>query len=85
MEEDIWLGQRRRRRAMDIITRLAKEVCPAYHGKFVSAISYRTGLSRRKISDDYLVVLLDVGILRLNGGMLHLVDTQGGNQGEARD
>ena len=83
MEEDIWLGQRRRRRAMDIITRLAKEVCPAYHGKFVSAVSYRTGLSRRKISDDYLVVLLDVGILKRSDGTLHFVGLPDGDSNAA--
>jgi len=73
-EEDIWLGQRRRRRAMDTITRLAKELCPIPPSKFVSVVSYRTGLSRRKIADDYLETLLDVGILEFKEGTLYIVE-----------
>ena len=76
-EEDIWLGQRRRRRAMDIISKLAKELCPMPQGKFISIASYRTGLSRRKIADDYLVILLDVGILTVKEGILHLAGESG--------
>lgn len=83
-EEDIWLGQSRRKRAMDIISRLAKEMCPISHGKFVSIVSYKTGLSRRKIAEDYLVVLTDVGILQLNGGMLHLTRTQDSDNDAAK-
>ena len=33
-------------------------------------VSYRTGLSRRKVADDYLVVLIDVGIVELKNGVL---------------
>ena len=73
-EDDIWLGQRRRRRAMDIISRLAKELCPISRSKFVSMVSYRTGLSRRKVAEDYLVVLLDVEILKVSEGTLNLVE-----------
>ena len=83
-DDDIWLGQRRRRRAMEIILGLAKEMCPVPQGIFVSAVSYRTGLSRRKIGDDYLVVLLDVGHLRRNDGMLHLTSAHDGDPDEAR-
>ena len=71
-EEDIWLGQRRRMRAMDVFQKLAKELCPMPQGKFISIASYLTGLSRRKVADDYLLVLLDVGILTVNEGILHL-------------
>lgn len=74
-EEDMWLGQRRRKRAMDTITRLAKELCPIPPSKFVSMVSYRTGLSRRKIADDYLETLLDVGILEIKEGILTVVES----------
>ena len=73
-EEDIWLGQRRRRRAMDIISRLAKDLCPLSHRKFVSLVSYRTGLSPRKVADDYLEILLDVRILEIKEGILQVVE-----------
>jgi len=73
-QDDIWLGQGRRRRAMDIISRLAKELCPMSYRKFVSMVSYRTGLSRRKVADDYIVVLLDVGILENIAGTLSVVE-----------
>ena len=74
-EEDIWLGQRRRRRAMNAITRLARELCPISPSRFVSFVSFRTGLSRRKIADDYLETLLDVGILDNQEGVLTVVES----------
>ena len=73
-QDDIWLGQGRRRRAMEIISRLAKELCPMPYRKFVSMVSYRTGLSRRKVADDYIVVLLDVGILENKAGTLTVME-----------
>ena len=73
-EDDIWLGQSRRRRAMEVISRLAKKLCPMPYRKFVSMASYLTGLSRRKVADDYLVVLLDVGILEIKEGNLSVVE-----------
>jgi hypothetical protein len=72
-EEDIWLGQKRRKRAMDIILNLAKETCPISSSKFVSYVSYRTGLSRRKVRDDYLETLIDVALLELEKGILHYI------------
>jgi hypothetical protein len=71
-EDDIWLGQTRRKRAMEIISRLAKEMCPLPFSKFVSFVSYKTGLSRRKVETDYLETLLDVEILELKEGILQL-------------
>jgi len=71
-EEDIWLGQGRRKRAMDTVERLAKELCPIPYKRFVCTVSYRTGLSYRKIADDYLEVLLQIGLLKRNGDILLL-------------
>ena len=59
---------------MDVISRLAKELCPMPYRKFVSMVSYRTGLSRRKLADDYIVVLLDVGILVNKEGTLNVAE-----------
>ena len=73
-QDDIWLGRSRRKRAMEVITRLAKEYCPMPYRKFVSMASYRTGLSRRKVGDDYLVALLDVEILENKEGNLSIVE-----------
>ena len=63
-EDDIWLGQQRRKRAMDTILRLAKELLPMPYEQFVCELSYRTGISHRKLTDDYLRVLLGVGLLK---------------------
>ena len=73
-EEDIWRGTSRRRQTMDTISRLANELLPMSEKKWVSMISYRTGLSRRKVADDYLVVLIDVGIIELRSGVLSVVE-----------
>lgn len=73
---DVWLGQGRRRLAMDVILDLVKEYCPLPHGKLVSKISYMTGLSRRKIADDYLIVLRDIGMLEIIGGVVTIVEAK---------
>lgn len=73
-EEDIWLGQERRKRAMETIQKLARELCPTSYKRFACTVSYRTGLSYRKITDDYLVVLLQIGILKRKENTLTVRD-----------
>jgi hypothetical protein len=73
-EENLWLGQDRRKRAMETILKLAKELCPIPFKKFACVVSYRTGLSLRKITDDYLEVLLELGLLKRNESMLNTGD-----------
>ena len=73
-EEDLWLGQERRKRATDTILRLARELLPMPHKRFACIVSYRTGLSYRKVTDDYLEVLLGIGYLRRNENLLTLGD-----------
>ena len=82
-EDKLWPGTRKRMQQMDTISRLAKEMCPISYRKFISAAAYSTGLTPRKMREDYVEVLLGVGILRLNGGILQSADSQGENQGEA--
>lgn len=65
-EENVWLGQERRKRAMETIRKLARENCPMPYKKFASLVSYRTGLSYRKVTDDYLEILLELGLLKRN-------------------
>ena len=73
-EETNWLGQDRRKRAMATIIKLARELCPISYKKFACTVSYRTGLSLRKITDDYLEVLLELGLLERNDSNLALGD-----------
>jgi len=75
-EEDLWLGQARRKRAQETITRLAKETCPISYKRFVCLVSYRTGLSYRKISDDYLEILLELGLLKRNDNILTMAEAE---------
>jgi hypothetical protein len=79
-EEDIWFGQGRRKRAMDTIMKIAKELCPISLKKFVCITSFRTGLSLCKISDDYLQILLEVEFLTRNNNTLKISGTQGGQK-----
>jgi hypothetical protein len=69
-EVDIWQGQERRKRAMETIKKLAQELFPMEYDKFACIVSYRTGLSLRKITDEYLKILLTVGIIERNGNTL---------------
>jgi hypothetical protein len=71
-EENVWFGQERRKRVMESIKQIARESCPISCERFASVVSYRTGLSLRKITDDYLKVLIDVGFLKLNFGKLNV-------------
>jgi hypothetical protein len=71
-EENIWFGQARRKRAMDSIIKLARELCPIQYKKFVGIVCFRTGLSLRKVTDDFLEILLELGLLKLNEGILTL-------------
>ena len=74
--EDEWLGQGRRKRTVEKIMTLAQELLPMSYKKFACTISYRTGLSLRKVTDDYLEVLIELGFLRRNDGMLELGRTE---------
>jgi len=71
-EVDIWQGQERRKRAMETIKNLAQELFPMEYDKFACIVSYRTGLSLRKITDEYLKILLTVGIIERNSNTLTL-------------
>lgn len=71
-EKDIWQGQERRKRAMDTITRLAQECFPMDYDEFACMVSYRTGLSLRKVTDEYLKILLTLGIVERDGNTLRL-------------
>jgi hypothetical protein len=73
-EENLWLGQDRRKRAMETILKLAEELCPMSCHKFACIVSYRTGLSLRKITDEYVEVLLATGLLERKGNILNLGD-----------
>jgi hypothetical protein len=75
-EESLWLGQDRRKRAMETILKLAKEHCPMPYKKFACIVSYRTGLSLRKITDDYLEVLLELGLLKRIENLLIMGDAE---------
>ena len=66
------LDRGRRKRAIEQIMKLAEEYCPISLKKFSCIASYKTGLSLRKITDDYLVILLELGFLRRNNGNLEL-------------
>jgi hypothetical protein len=72
-EENIWFGQERRKRAMETILKLAKESCPINYKKFYALVSFRTGLSLRKITEDYLEILLELGLLKIDYGILNYV------------
>ena len=52
--EDEWLGQGRRKRAVEKIMKLGQELLPIPYKKFACTVSYRTGLSLRKVTDDYM-------------------------------
>lgn len=71
-DEEEWLGQGRRKRAVEKILKIARELCPIQYKRFACTVSYRTGLSLRKVTDDYLEVLLELGFLKRNDGILEL-------------
>lgn len=73
-EESIWLGQERRKITIDTIKKLARELLPMRYNQFSCIVAYRTGLSLRKVTEDYLHVLLGIGFLEKKDGQLSLRD-----------
>lgn len=74
-------GAQRKKETMDAILQRAREELPkgmATH-QFVCLISYEMGLSTRKIKEDYIDVMISVGILQTKGCLLEL----GGREKEA--
>jgi len=71
-QETQWLGQERRKRAMDVILLSAYKFGSMGYDQFASKMSYETGLSLRKITDDYLRVLTNMGFLSRNGNDLKI-------------
>ena len=74
IKDECWLGQSRRKRAVEVIIELAKQNLPMSFKEFACLVSYKTGLSLRKITDDYLEVLLNVGVLKEKGGILSVAE-----------
>jgi uncharacterized Zn finger protein len=72
VDEEEWLGQGRRKRAVEKIMKLAKKLLPMSYKHFACTVSYRTGLSLRKVTDDYLEVLIELDLLKRNDGALEL-------------
>lgn len=60
---NIWMGQKRRKVAFSIIQELCKEIAPISFKKFCCEVAYRTGLSLRKISDDYMEILVSTNVI----------------------
>jgi hypothetical protein len=67
-----FLGTERRKNAMRIILQLCRENLPMEYKKFICVLSYRTGLTIRKVEEDYIEVLKTVGVLQQNKYMLEL-------------
>ncbi len=48
--------------------------------RFACLLSYRTGLCLRKVEDDYIQVLLGVGLLKMDGNILTLAEREEGKK-----
>lgn len=72
-EENIWIGQERVKRAYSIIIKLSKELCPCNYEIFISNLTFRMGLSRRKIEEDYVRALVNLGFLATNGHSIKFI------------
>lgn len=75
-EGTIWQGQDRRKRAIETILNLAIEKCPIQIEQFTCLASYNMGISLRKITEDYLTVLLGVGVLKREGNILTVTELE---------
>jgi hypothetical protein len=57
---------------METVMKIAKDVCPMPFHRFSCIVSDRTGLSLRKLTDDYLEVLIQVGRLKKDGNTIDI-------------
>jgi hypothetical protein len=65
-QKNNFLGTQRRKEAMSTIVQLCRENLPMEEKKFLCILSYKTNLTIRKLEEDYINVLLGVGILQKN-------------------
>lgn len=67
-KKSAFLGTERRKIAMSTILQICRENCLPLceEKKLLCIISYKTGLTVRKIDEDYISVLMAVGILQKN-------------------
>ena len=61
-----WVGQDRAKNTMNIILKICIELCPRAKDALIAYLRYRTGLSWRKIEEDYFRTLSKIGALRVD-------------------
>lgn len=72
MKKSEFLGTERRKKAMDVIMQICRENNPCPYKELVNILSYKTGLTTRKIEEDYLEVLISVRMLQLNKNLVEV-------------
>jgi hypothetical protein len=75
-EPNLWIGQGKRKNIMEAILKLARENLPMNLKKFSCLVSFRTNLSLRKVTEDYLEILIELGVLKLDVGVLSLNEAE---------
>ena len=61
-----FLGSKRRKEAQATILQICKELLPIDYNTAIKTIAYRTGLSCRKVDEDYIDMFITMDILTIN-------------------
>ncbi|MHA2112325.1 MAG: hypothetical protein ACW98W_12655 [Candidatus Hodarchaeales archaeon] len=72
-----WVGQDRARNTMNTILKICLDLCPAKKEILIAHMRYRTGLSWRKIEEDYFRTLCKIGAIHVDGNNLVTVTELG--------
>lgn len=60
----IFQGTTKRNEMMKKILQIAREQLPMNQKKFTNVVAFMTGLTPRKVAEDYLQLMLDVDVLQ---------------------
>ncbi len=63
LKKSEFIGTDRRKKTMSVIMQLCRELLPLDESEAVNIISFRTGLTTRKIEEDYIAVLKSIKFL----------------------
>jgi hypothetical protein len=64
--KSVFNGTNRRNQMMQAIVQMCREQLPMPQKEFINIVAFNTGLTTRKVQEDYLDVLVSVHVLQIN-------------------
>lgn len=65
-KNNIFTGTSKRDKMMQSIVQMARELLPMSQKEFINTVAFNTGLTTRKVQEDYIDLLVTVHIIQIN-------------------